>query len=84
MDDPTAGNFNLYPNPATSTITLNWNTSVDLKAIAILDISGKMIFSKNISSQGNVQIDIGQLPAGIYMLQTIGAEERYIKWIKSN
>lgn len=62
----------IYPNPAQNYITVACNDA-NLKAIAILDITGKQIISQQIEGSENsiANISINSLPAGIYILSGI-------------
>ena len=59
--------FTLYPNPASEYITLN--TTLNGSAL-IMDISGKVVINTRIVSGSN-NINIANLPAGIYFVNTI-------------
>ena len=59
--------FTLYPNPANEYITLN--TTLNGSA-SIMDISGKVVINTRIVSGSN-NINIANLPAGIYFVNTI-------------
>jgi mannan endo-1,4-beta-mannosidase len=57
-------NFKIYPNPGTEIITISNSEYID--NISILDVSGKLIFSKS----GNTEtLDISTLKSGIYFLK---------------
>ncbi|MEP6700395.1 MAG: T9SS type A sorting domain-containing protein [Bacteroidota bacterium] len=68
--------FVIYPNPATNRIIIagNYNYPADMK---LLDISGKIIFQKNILTSP-ATIDLPYLPAGIYMLRVNQAVQKLI------
>lgn len=59
----TAQKVTLYPNPATDVLTLNSIESIS--NITVTDVTGKTVITKNNTSQINVE----QLPAGVYFLQ---------------
>lgn len=65
------GNFEVYPNPATSYINISAAAGEHLKTILISDLTGRII--KNIST-GNASIneyhvDMSNLPKGMYLVQ---------------
>jgi trimeric autotransporter adhesin len=69
-------NPNIYPNPSTNIITIQ--SSKELDTIIIYNSLGEMVLqakSKNIKEQ----IDIGNLPSGIYIIHT---QNKYLKLIK--
>jgi len=72
--------FSISPNPATDIINLQ-NTQIDWQkaTIKIINIEGKQI-----AVQASPQINIGQLPAGVYVIQceyegTVGSK-RFVKY----
>jgi len=58
--------FRIYPNPATDEITVATNSNIN--KIQLIDMSGKIVLSKNTSGE-TVQLNIGSLQAGIYLIQ---------------
>lgn len=62
----------LYPNPATNKITLEFNLSTTQNfTIEIKNILGQTVKKTNSLSRGNniVEIDISELPKGLYFVQ---------------
>ncbi len=57
-------NFNLYPNPATTTLFVD---TQDLTQISVYDLQGRFIFSNKVT--GGDAIDISALKNGVYVLQ---------------
>ena len=62
--------LNAYPNPVTSTMNVYFNgsTNPDTK-VDIYDAVGKLVISQPISSATNYQLNLSDLPRGIYMLK---------------
>jgi hypothetical protein len=56
--------FKFYPNPATNDITIH---SQDVNVVEILDLSGKIVSSHDVSSQNTINIE--HLSAGSYLLR---------------
>lgn len=56
--------FNLYPNPVKSELTINYEGKID--AISVLDVTGKTIKSMNTT---NTIIDVSDLVNGVYFMQ---------------
>ena len=54
----------LYPNPATNAIAIK--TEIEFNRFVIYDITGKVIKSRNTNEN---QIDISQLPSGMYICE---------------
>lgn len=72
--------FNLYPNPASSFLTVKTETSYDV--VRILNISGQLVFE---SSDSLKSIPVFELNKGIYFIQlldknkSILANEKFVK-----
>ena len=61
--------ISVYPNPANSTLFVNGLT--EKSKVTIYDLSGKMIFNKQISEN---QIDISKLANGTYSIKIESAK----------
>jgi hypothetical protein len=62
-----ANEINVYPNPATTFITIETNES-DIESVTLYDALGRLI--NNVSSQENsVMINVANLSAGIYFVK---------------
>ncbi len=73
-------NVYIYPNPATSILTLVSKQMI-LKKINIKTIAGKLV--KTIISDLNT-ISVSDLPSGIYFIEIVGAEKTLIqKFVKN-
>lgn len=80
LDNQQSNNIHIYPNPATDQITLN-----HLKTgsrIAIVDITGKMVYS-SISSSDTENIVLSGWSAGVYTINIVNESSNSItKFIK--
>ena len=57
-----------YPNPAKNKITVTG--PVSFAELSLFDLNGKLIWQKkNTTAQNNVEIDLGDLTTGVYMLK---------------
>lgn len=63
----------IYPNPASSLINIE---GIDLSAVKIFDMQGKLVLEKNYISDNKV--NISQLYAGVYLLQMITAKNEAV------
>lgn len=73
--------FSIYPNPSSGVFDLRINDLSEPISISVIDISGKEIWSKNQTSESNVQIDISNFARGIYFVK-IYDENNFVKTIK--
>jgi len=55
-------NISIYPNPTSSVFSVN--SSLDINKVALYDLTGKLILETKVSKN----IDISQIPVGLYMI----------------
>lgn len=64
---------NTYPKPATSQLTITWNSPAAGKTIAsVYDYTGKLLMSQELSTltgMNNAQLQVSKLPRGQYLLK---------------
>lgn len=75
--------LSLWPVPATDRLQLRWSDDNRVSTVAVYDINGRMVISKEVY-RGNAELNVSSLPPGIYMLHlTTGSEsvlkKRFIK-----
>jgi hypothetical protein len=77
------GSIRIYPNPATSVVNIyNHDPQTSVKEIHLYDLYGRKLMSGNESGDRNpVQLIIGQLNKGIYMIEVITENTRYLQRI---
>ncbi len=67
--------FNVYPNPANTVVNVKFNTlSTTDVVVNVLDITGKLVANKNLSSQnGNINVTFSteEMVNGTYFVQVI-------------
>ncbi len=69
--DPAGINFNIYPNPATSEVTLtftNWNAPSDIPYIIIYDLHGRQVNRLDLKTTSS-KLNISSLNKGTYVVQ---------------
>lgn len=67
----------VYPNPASSYLTIK--PGKPNLTIHLHDTFGKTIYSKNLSYEGELKLDISEWPKGVYFLVVSGQGETYAK-----
>jgi photosystem II stability/assembly factor-like uncharacterized protein len=60
----------IYPNPSSNFVTVEISAENDLCPVSVFDLNGSEIISRNICGYKS-QIDISNLPAGVYFLKCI-------------
>ncbi len=63
--------YNLFPNPATNRVSIQFKTNIQLAEIRILNVLGELLFTQNISNTMSVSLDINSLNNNIYFLQIV-------------
>lgn len=75
--------FELSPNPANETIQINFATTQNTEHyLSIYSANGKAVFTKtlSVSSLANQhQVDVSNLPAGMYLVQLRNAKGSFCK-----
>ena len=77
----TASAFSVYPNPASSTVSIN--SEVDSFDVSVSDLTGKIIFEKSMSGVENT-VDVSSFNSGIYFFTlTSDSRKETVKIIKN-
>lgn len=63
--------LDVYPNPSSKIVNVLLNTSDEQNEMRVIDMFGKIVFSSTFSSINAAQIDVENLPNGIYHIQII-------------
>lgn len=58
----------LYPNPTTDFFTVKSNNGTEITRVEVLDITGKVLLSKNFVSSSTEIVDVSALSKGIYIV----------------
>ncbi len=71
IEEPETGVVHVYPNPANTSVTIDFNGNNEEVLIEVFDISGKKILSNSYSNYSGsaLSVDVSELPPGIYQLQ---------------
>jgi hypothetical protein len=80
LNDNALTQLSVYPNPTSDMLYLANADELGIENISVYDISGKVVLSQNSTAN---QIDVSQLPQGIYLLKTTtGSSTTSLKFIK--
>lgn len=71
--------FVIQPNPSSGQITIQTKSENEPLLLKIMDITGKLIFSKEMKSNSENQIDISGFAAGLYLIEIQGSDNRLIR-----
>ncbi|MEZ4982960.1 MAG: T9SS type A sorting domain-containing protein [Saprospiraceae bacterium] len=76
----TSGNFSIFPNPVNNILTLELDNSSNAGEVIITDLLGNLVYKDFISEkEGRVELNLGQLKAGVYMIRFGDKVEKLIK-----
>jgi hypothetical protein len=70
---PNNQRLTIYPNPATTSLTITSQSPIN--QITITNLLGQTIYSNNYNSE-QVQVDVSDLPTGLYFVKVNGSEMR--------
>jgi hypothetical protein len=76
-------NFSVFPNPATNVVNVS-NNNTKITAIAVTDLNGRVVKQLSFDSLSNVQVNIADLSAGVYMMNIKSSEGEATKKIIKN
>jgi hypothetical protein len=65
-DNILANNINIYPNPVSTTLTIDNNSKVQIKTIKIYDVLGRLVLQEK---DRFTRIDVSQLTSGLLFVQ---------------
>ncbi len=82
MDELEELSMDIYPNPTTDYIQLNFENDVD-RQVVITDYIGRSVF-QNIFENASIQMDVHYLPSGIYQVMVIEDGKRYTSKLVKN
>lgn len=61
--------FNIYPNPTSNDFTINFGEVLNNGTITLVDVTGKVILTKNISNVSTSIISVEELDKGTYFIK---------------
>lgn len=73
----------ISPNPVKE--TMNLQTSIVLKnaMLQIIDSKGQIVYNRNINGSGNIPVQVGNLPAGVYVAKIVDRENvEQVRFVK--
>jgi hypothetical protein len=81
---PSEALFNVFPNPTTTELNLNYTDMEDAEAqLNIFDITGKLVMQQKVQANNNHSIDVSNISTGVYIAQLLGANiNKSIKFVK--
>ncbi len=74
----TSGDFNIYPNPFSAETTIQTNTTFKDATLVLYNSIGQMVRQINHISEQPIQLQRGNLPEGLYLIQLKSDDKIYI------
>ena len=68
-----------YPNPTNAILNFSLPMIVNNSEVSLRDVTGKVMYSKQLEMVNEHQIDITSLPKGLYVLSVISKEFQYTR-----
>jgi hypothetical protein len=72
-----ANSISVYPNPASEILIIGSNNTFNNGLLEIYSVSGKRIFTQEISTSENIALDITSLPVGTYFIK-IKTQDKFL------
>jgi methionine-rich copper-binding protein CopC len=69
--------LNIYPNPASDMLHLDWNDDINKAEVLLTNITGKTVLTKKLFDRNN-SVEISNLPKGIYFITIKQGKDSYI------
>ena len=74
--------ISVYPNPASQVISIGNNSNIELEAVNIYDINGRLVKQlEEMNNSTGAQINISDLSSGVYLVHIYGNQASTIKKI---
>ncbi|MDT0558163.1 T9SS type A sorting domain-containing protein [Ichthyenterobacterium sp. W332] len=70
--------FNVYPNPATSNLTLEFSQGLSDATIEVFNLLGKRVYNSVVDSESR-DLDISDWSAGVYIIKISSGESSQVK-----
>ena len=70
VDSFVAERITIYPNPTQHTVNMQWDIAMQVEAVTLYGLDGKMILSETISEDSNTSVlDLSVATNGIYFIK---------------
>ncbi len=83
VDDFDNGNVSVYPNPSNDRVFITTTQSFGDVKLSVIDLNGRVVIERNGQLNGQLELSIGDLQSGIYILSiqgdTIDYNQKLIK-----
>lgn len=84
VKDFSANRFSVYPNPSNGLVTVNNTLNALISNVQITDLNGRIVKTDNFASSTEIQVNISDLSAGVYMMSINSDQGSVTKKIVKN
>jgi hypothetical protein len=63
-----SSNMKLYPNPANTSVQLNWDEMIANGSVIVTDMNGRIVFSRENFTGSRLLLDVANFSTGMYMV----------------
>lgn len=84
VKDFSANRFSVYPNPSNGLVTVNNTLNALISNVQITDLNGRIVKTDNFASSTEIQVNISDLSAGVYMMNINSDQGSVTKKIVKN
>lgn len=71
--------LSVWPVPASDVIHVNYTSANDNSTLSIFDINGRVVMTKTMNNTTDTELNVSNLPSGIYTLKLTNSEETQMK-----
>lgn len=68
--------WNVFPNPAAGQTTVSWSGNLRPTLLRLFDVNGRQLAQQSLSGGSATQLNLADLPAGVYLLRLQTADGR--------
>jgi hypothetical protein len=73
----------MFPNPTSGALTLTFPGELEQGAVRVLDLAGRVVMDMAIAASrtASVELEIGQLQAGLYVVELVSGAARWTGYV---
>lgn len=79
LDKNNSGSIEVYPNPFSDDLTINFRDPQNRIFIGLFDVTGKCVYENTLGSENSMTIPLPQLNPGMYYLKMTSGNTMFIK-----
>jgi hypothetical protein len=76
--------ISVFPNPASNQLFVSWNSTLAVKQLQLVDATGRVVMTENTTTGNTLELNISELPVGIYnMIIVTDSGNQVTRFIKN-